>query len=169
MKSISKPRVQIIKKGFLFWNRKHNIDLIHRAVFSKLQITLLQLFKIIEVTLINLLGIPLQSTLVGRLRHQNSFIIYISGVLLLLENHFLYLKILPRNLWIDLCIHIQRLISNIKHQIIKYHEKELLMQFKKKRSSDLLHRLQGPYIMRRRKNGPKPHFSLGNSEQLVCS
>ena len=36
----------------------------------------------------------------------SKFIFYISGVIPLLENHFLYLKILPRNLLIDLCIHV---------------------------------------------------------------
>ena len=45
------------------------------------------------------------------------FIFEISGALLDLENLFLCLKILPGNLWIDLCIHIYRLIYNIKHQI----------------------------------------------------
>ena len=46
----------------------------------------------------------------------SKFIFHISGVIPLLENHFLYLKILPRNLWIDLCIRIAN-ISNIKHHI----------------------------------------------------
>ena len=56
-----------------------------------------------KINKIKLQGIPLKSTLVRRIRGQT---INISGVIPLLENHFLYLKIFPRNLQIDLYIHI---------------------------------------------------------------
>ena len=54
---------------------------------------------------------------VGWTDTSSKLIFNISGVIPLLENHFLYLNILPRNLWIDICIYIKQLISNIKHQI----------------------------------------------------
>ena len=53
----------------------------------------------------------MKNTLVGRLRRQNSFYII---VIPLSENHFLFLKILPRNLRIDSCI---ANILKIKHHI----------------------------------------------------
>ena len=77
-------------------------------------------------------GYPIERY-VGWAVTSSKLIFFISGVIPLLENYFLYLKILPRNLWIDLIMYsCIANILNIKHQItIILYKKVLLIQFKK--------------------------------------
>ena len=56
-------------------------------------------------SLVGYTGYPIEKY-VGWMATSSYFIFNISGVIPLLENHFLYLKILPRNLWIDLCFYV---------------------------------------------------------------
>ena len=63
-------------------------------------------------------GYPIERY-VGWTVTSSKFIFNISGVIPLVENHFLFMKILPRNLWIDLWC-LQKGLTRLMLKIIEY-------------------------------------------------